>query len=43
MGTLNTIIAEKSIEKNNHAYFEVEVDNNPKGSDVIIGLCNDKE
>lgn len=36
-------MASESIKENEHAYFEVEIDDNPKNSDVMIGFCFDKE
>ena len=36
-------MAEKSIKDKEFAYFEIEIEDNPNNSDVIIGLCNDKE
>jgi hypothetical protein len=40
---IQTIMASTKINKLDICYFEVEVEDNPKDSDVVIGFCSDKE
>jgi hypothetical protein len=42
-GTWNTVVATQSIQDKEHSYFEVEIDDNPKQCDVVVGYCLDKE
>jgi hypothetical protein len=42
-GNVNTIVSEQSIEKKETAYFEVEIDDNPRGADITIGFCYNQE
>ena len=43
VGEINSIIATKSVVNDHMSYFEIEIEDNPRKSDIIIGFCSDKE
>ena len=43
VGEINSIIATKSVVNDHMSYFEIEIEDNPRKSDIIIGFCYDKE